>query len=163
MPKYTPEKQLQVFWSRINKDGSIPAHCPELGNCWEWTAGRMKQGYGSVWFNHKKTLSHIVAWELTNGSIPDGYNICHKCDNKICCNPEHLFCGTQKQNIQDAISKGRFIAGEIVGTSKFTWDIIRQVRALYTGKRGNQIALCRQFGISPAEMHNIVHKKHWIE
>jgi len=76
--------------------------------CWEWQRGIGKKGYGVVSFQGKssQTLSRVV-WILWNGPIPDGLCVLHKCDNPPCCNPDHLFLGTHKQNALDKIMKGR--------------------------------------------------------
>ncbi len=65
-------------------------------------------GYGRFWFNKREQVAHRVTWQIYKGEIPEGLLVLHKCDNPSCCNPEHMFLGTQKDNIQDAIKKERF-------------------------------------------------------
>jgi hypothetical protein len=83
--------------------------------CTPWLAGRSKnKGYGRVHSGGHKgklLLAHRVAWELTNGPIPKGLCVLHKCDNKLCVNPDHLFLGTNKDNTEDMIRKGRHRCG----------------------------------------------------
>lgn len=69
-----------------------------------------KSGYCYMRLTRTRKLSavHRLSWELYNGPIPAGMYVCHRCDNKVCCNPEHLFIGSQKDNLQDCLSKGRF-------------------------------------------------------
>jgi len=76
--------------------------------CWEWQRALHKQGYGSLNYKYKPVLAHRIFWELTNGKIPFGLKVCHHCDNPKCINPDHLFLGTQKDNMQDAFQKGRW-------------------------------------------------------
>lgn len=78
--------------------------------CIEWTGSRNRAGYGSISVGGRtegRRSTHRLAWELTNGSIPDGMQILHHCDNPPCCNPAHLFLGTRSENMADMISKGR--------------------------------------------------------
>jgi hypothetical protein len=78
----------------------------ECGGCWEWTGG-LRRGYGLIQADGKTVSVHRVSWELANGPIPVGMQVLHRCDNGKCLNPDHLFIGTQKDNIEDAVNKGR--------------------------------------------------------
>lgn len=100
-------KDIKRFWSKINRDGPIPEHRPELGPCWQWTAG-LTCGYGSFWAQGKTRRANRVAYELVYGLIPDELCVLHHCDNSRCCNPNHLWIGTDRDNVQDCIQKGRF-------------------------------------------------------
>lgn len=73
--------------------------------CWLFTGGGTR--YGLIWVDGKQCLAHRVMWELVKGPIPEGRAICHHCDVGFCINPDHLFVGTQQENIQDSIRKGR--------------------------------------------------------
>jgi hypothetical protein len=88
------------FWSKVRKgDG-----------CWEWVGSQDRQGYGEFVVSmgpRVRSRAHRVAWELTNGPIPDGLNACHRCDNPVCVRPDHIFIGTQRDNVRDAMAKGR--------------------------------------------------------
>jgi hypothetical protein len=79
-------------------------------DCWNWKYGKAK-GYGCSYYNGKKQLSHRVAFYLSNGEIPEGKIICHKCNNPACCNPRHLYAGTKKDNAIDR--ENRFLSGDI--------------------------------------------------
>jgi hypothetical protein len=78
-------------------------------NCWQWTANKNNKGYGMIyWEKHmKKMLAHRAMWEMTNGEIPAGLHVLHRCDNPSCVNPDHLFLGTHRENMQDKLAKGR--------------------------------------------------------
>ncbi|MES2367111.1 MAG: HNH endonuclease [Pseudomonadota bacterium] len=104
----------QRFFEKVNKDGPIPPHRPELGKCWVWMAGRLQE-YGCFKGNGKMQKAHRVSWELHNGKIPDGLFACHKCDYPPCVNPHHLFLGTTQDNTSDRTKKGRSARGDISG------------------------------------------------
>jgi len=100
-----------ISWAQIrlsaqtNKRG--PVH-PVVGRCWLWI-GRTKNrgGYGRLRHRGRLVSAHRMTWILSNGSIPVGMNVCHRCDNRLCVRPDHLFLGTQKQNLDDMRKKGR--------------------------------------------------------
>ena len=73
-------------------------------------------------------MAHRVAWEARNGPIPEGMKICHRCDVRHCIEPDHLFIGTQRENIHDAMRKKRHNFGARVGTSKFTEEQAREIK-----------------------------------
>jgi len=96
------------FWSKVEKNGPTPAHCPEVGQCWMWEGGFGTSGYGKSYRFGKLIYAHRAAYMIENGSEGmDGMFVCHKCDNQKCVRPAHLFLATQKENIQDCIRKGR--------------------------------------------------------
>ena len=82
-------------------------------DCWEWQLGRDSVGYGRMKVSmgsrdaFRNVSSHRYAWELWEGPIPHGMNVLHRCDNRRCCNPAHLFLGTQQENMLDMYAKGR--------------------------------------------------------
>lgn len=96
----TPE---QRFWMKVNKNGPIPGHKPELGQCWLWTASvNKKTGYGQFARKHGQMVdAHRFSYEIANGEIPKGYDIHHRCDVRRCCRPEHLQALTRSQNLAE--------------------------------------------------------------
>lgn len=78
-----------------------------MEDCWHWTGAGARSGYGRFRIARKSKLAHRMAYELYVGNIPIGMQVCHKCDHPTCVNPSHLFLGTQKTNIADAIAKQR--------------------------------------------------------
>lgn len=113
MPLYSRSTTLsERFWPLVDKNGPAPAHCPELGACWVWTRSKHTFGYGKIGINYKTFGTHCVAWELTYGPIPDGQWVLHKCDNPPCVRPDHLFLGTQADNMADRDAKHRLPTGD---------------------------------------------------
>lgn len=109
--QFTP-RQLKNFFKKVNKNGTVPAHRPELGKCWLWTAGTLSNGYGCFSMFGRMRRPHRVSWLIHNGIIPKGAGfhgtcVLHKCDNRSCVNPEHLFLGTITDNVRDMEAKGR--------------------------------------------------------
>lgn len=88
------------FWSKVNT-GDGP------DDCWLWEGAKAPFGHGHITDGGKTLYTHRLAWELTNGPIPAGLFVCHRCDRPSCCNPAHLYLGTPKDNVQDRFDRGR--------------------------------------------------------
>jgi HNH endonuclease len=148
------------FWPKVDKSGGSDA-------CWPWIAYRNpKSGYGQMTNGRGVLLlAHRVAWELTNGEIPDGKFVCHSCDNRPCCNPSHLWIGTNRDNILDAIKKGRTIKPPVhYGvdhplTTITNYDVICIRAACEQGVSNRIIAI--RYGISEKTVINIKKRRTW--
>ena len=100
-------------------------------DCWEWTGSNNAKGYGQLRINWKLRYAHRVSYELYRGKIPEGMYVCHRCDNRKCVNPDHLWLGTQKDNLQDMMLKGRRVyLSENSPTAKLSIEQVRKIKML---------------------------------
>lgn len=115
--KYCNRKCMALGYS-INLETDFIKNINKTDTCWLWTGNLATTGYGRI----KKLYAHRISYEMFNGKIPDGMFVCHKCDNPPCVNPDHLFLGTQLDNIRDMHKKGRNnnLSGENTHFSKIT-------------------------------------------
>lgn len=133
-------------------------------SCWEWLGCRKDDGYGMIMFSGKVVGTHRASWIVHNGVIPSGLCVLHKCDNPPCVNPDHLFLGTQADNVRDCSSKGRIRTGdrrgEKSGVSPLSVRQVMEIRDLRkTGLTHQQLA--DMFGICRQSVTNILSRKTW--
>jgi hypothetical protein len=142
----TPAERL---WRRVDRSGGPDA-------CWPWLGYRDRHGYGQIGvMPHRLLYTHRLAWEVSKGPVPVGHYVCHACDNPPCCNPTHLFTGTQKDNMADAARKGRAKSG----VTKLTADQVQSIRALFGHIPQKEIA--ERFGTSEMNVSWIVRGITW--
>lgn len=131
MPKPIPTEEFaDHFWSRVNKEGPIPPHIPEIGECWLWTGALKENGYGACFVKRVPGYAHRVAYRLSYGDFPKCMHVLHRCDNPPCVRPDHLFLGTRMDNVVDMMSKGRAPVGERSGNAKLSNAQVSAIRAL---------------------------------
>lgn len=150
------ESPEAAFWSKVDRSGGPDA-------CWIWTGAPGGWGYGRMMINGERKPSHRIAWELTNGQIPHDMLVCHHCDTPLCCNPAHLFLGTDADNNADKMAKGRgnTCRGEKTGTSKLTAEQVLEIRARYRPYEVMQADLAAEFGVSVGCIESVVNRKSW--
>ena len=134
---------------------------PETG-CWDWNAGMHSTGYGVIGVSGKVLKASRVSYEMFNGPIPDGLFVCHHCDRRCCVNPEHLFLGTQADNMRDKVMKGRCPKGEWHYKAKLTPGEVDLIRAaLDRLPRGGGSFLARWFGVCRSTVCSIGKGRTW--
>lgn len=143
-------------------------HYDATCGCWEWT-GSKRNGYGRMIIGSRKDgtrksmSAHRVSYELEYGEIPDGMEVCHKCDNPSCVNPKHLFLGTRQDNIDDRERKGRNITfiGEEQPRAKLTKKSVKDARWERAYKGTSFQALANRYGVSKKTMQNAINGVTW--
>jgi hypothetical protein len=155
------------FWTKVDKSGE----------CWNWT-GHKRNGYGGFWDGHRTVVASRVAYELSIGPIPNYMHVLHRCDNPACCNPAHLFVGTNADNVADKIQKGRaryasgdrsaarlhpnsYGRGEDQPRAKLKIVDVLAIRELYKTGTTSERKLAAQFGVSNRQIHRILHEQQW--
>lgn len=138
----------------------------EATGCHEWQRSTSK-GYGQLYVpgRPRPAHAHRFAWELAFGVIPEGLHVLHKCDNRKCVNLEHLFLGTNLDNIRDKCRKGRATgpgySGEAHPMAKLSWEIVRSIRAEYAAGGVSQRALAARYGTQQGHIGGIVRNEIW--
>ncbi len=146
--------------AKLNKD---------TNGCWLWTGFCNQDGYGTIQRGKRPSYPlfvHRVSWEIYKGPIPDGLNVLHNCpggDNPRCCNPSHLFLGTQLDNVRDMYNKGRDnkSKGENQHSSKLTEKQVLEIRSKYIPYKYHTYILAKEYDVDPKTIHKIIKRITW--
>lgn len=147
----TDEQELIAkFWSRVD--------VKHKKHCWEWKANLFNTGYGRFSIKYKDFLAHRISWLITNGDPKDLF-VLHKCDNRRCVNPHHLFLGTSQDNNDDMRAKGRavYVKGEHNGASKLTSKDVLDIRNSNEPTK----VLTQKYGVSGRQIKRIKTRENW--
>ncbi len=147
---------VKLFFSSVNI---------KEGDHWIWSGAKDKDGYGNLYYHGSHMLAHRLSYILHYNIDPNELYVLHKCNNPRCVNPNHLFLGTQKDNMKHMFESGRSKPnkGENNGRSVVTWPVVRQIREEYIKYRIPYVELAKKYGISKSEISYIVRNEHWTD
>lgn len=131
-----------------------------MNECIEWVGATTHNGYGRVRVGKRVLRAHRFSWESANGPIPSGLQVLHRCDNRLCINPEHLFLGTNDDNVADKIAKGRQAAGERL-SKKLTTEKVMEIRQRWPVARMTQRRFASEYGIAKTTLQKILCGQTW--
>ena len=140
------------FWENVERRGE--------NDCWPWAGGLSADGYGVFKVEGKPTRTHRYSLKLHQGSLNPDSIVCHTCDNRICCNPRHLWEGTPQENEADKVAKGRQARGENHGKATLSALTVRQIRRRY-GELHSYRKVGAEFGINHSTVAQIIRRKTW--
>ena len=162
IPTLTAQDILR-FWSKVDK---APGFGPN-GDCWRWAGTALLPGYGTFKITDQNGVrmdarAHRISWAITKGPIPDGMCVLHSCDNPACCNPAHLWLGTNAENSADMVKKGRHPTGADHALTKLTDGDVIAIRQRYQAGGITQRSLAAQYGVNRGTIWRIIRRRRWV-
>jgi hypothetical protein len=140
------------FWSYVNKTHT----------CWLWTGNKDKNGYGKIYFLNKHMRSHRLSYKLFNGNFDEKLLVLHSCDNPSCVRPDHLFLGTNKDNMKDKVNKNRQAKGNSCGKSFLTEKQVLDIKEqLKNYQRGMYTSLSKEYKVRKSTIISIANGRTW--
>ena len=140
-----------IFWGKMERS-EAPL------NCWLWTGAKEVKGYGKTTWQGKGIKTHRLAWLLAKGTLPK-LQVLHTCDTPLCCNPAHLYLGTDADNMQDKVKRNRQAKGNDFSSTKLTPQSVEKIRTTKGYGSGN--ALAKEFNVNKSTISQIRNNKFW--
>lgn len=156
LPFYRRPTLSERIWSKVRI-------ADDVTSCWPWAGAKSDQGYGLLRVGGVAIGAHRLAYADAIGPIPEHQHVLHRCDNRPCCNPSHLFVGTNADNVADKVSKGRAqgTVGEKNRHAKLSAEQVGQVRTLYGNGGISQTTIAAMFGVRQTQVSRIVRREEW--
>ena len=149
-----PPNREADFWALVDKSS--------VDGCWTWLGWREPVGgYGRFKIKNVQHPAHKYSYLFAKGGVPAGMLVCHKCDNRLCVNPAHLFLGTPADNMRDRDAKGRQARGERSGMATLKESDVRAIRSLYRSGGFTQQKLAWIYGVAQTKVSDVVNRKTW--
>jgi len=139
------------FWAKVNK----------TAHCWNWLGYKDPDGYGVMRALGKRYRAHRRAWLMAYGSLPEDLCVLHRCDNRACVRPSHMFLGTHADNVCDCQQKGRLRRGENHPRAKLTTKQVKAMRREHEAERHSVTALALRYDTSIANASDIIRRNTW--
>lgn len=159
--KYIPMPELSHaqksrFWESVS--------VRQIDECWNWR-GRVVRGssgdYGKFSANGTYYVAHRVALFLATDVDPEELDVCHSCDNTLCCNPAHLWIGDARSNILDAVAKGRH--ARCKGNAKITQEVADEIRSYFSPRVRTRKMAAKKFGVSVYLVDEVLYGGAWVK
>lgn len=158
---WSRDRNVRHFWEKVEKTEA----------CWLWKASRTHngEGYGQFRWEQRSVDAHRVSWIIAHGEIPAGINVLHSCDNPVCVRPDHLFLGTDQDNVDDMLAKGRgrfpgmpkgTLAGSKNPASKLTAAMVAKIRERAQAGELREL-IAASFSVSESQVNRIVQGRAW--
>ena len=147
---------VALFWARVDQSGGPDA-------CWPWTGSTGYDGYGRSWYRptQRHRNAHVIAYVLTWGEPIPGMVVCHGCDNRSCCNPNHLWSATDAANAADMVRKNRQARGARNARTKLTPEQVTGIRRRYEEGDVSMHALAKEHGVDTATVRDLLTRRSW--
>lgn len=131
-------------------------------SCWNWQRFVRPDGYGRARINGTDMYAHRAAYHVFVGDIPYELHVLHKCDNRSCINPAHLFLSTHADNMRDAVDKNRQCKGQTRPDAKLAYDDVVEIRHRYAMEKISHRKLAQEYGVNHRTIGRILTRESWV-
>lgn len=146
----------------LTKEQIISKVKVDKNDCWIWLPKSRTFGYGQYGFGGKNYRAHRLSFHAFIGQIPEGLFVCHKCNVRDCVNPDHLFLGTPKENMQDSAKKGTLMKGDRHTSAKLTTKKAVEIINRHRSGRISCKELAKEYGVCHSTILRVVQGVNWV-